>query len=66
MENAGSVKAQVGKAKKQACIYSYANNDDYMLGIADRLDILEVILPILFPNITCPLQMNSFISRIII
>ena len=43
----GRVKAQVGKAKKQACIYSYANNDDYMLSIADRLDILEVILPIL-------------------
>jgi len=43
----GRVKAQVEKAKRQTCVYSYANNDDYMLSIADRLDILEVILPIL-------------------
>ena len=50
----GRVKAQVGKAKKQACIYSYANNDDYMLGIADRLDILEVILPILISEYNMP------------
>jgi hypothetical protein len=46
MENAG--------AKKQACIYSYANNDDYMLSIADRLDILEVILPILISEYNMP------------
>lgn len=44
----------VGKAKKQACIYSYANNDDYMLSIADRLDILEVILPILISEYNMP------------
>lgn len=50
----GRVKAQVGKAKKQACIYSYANNDDYMLSIADRLDILEVILPILISEYNMP------------
>lgn len=31
-----------------------ANNDDYMLSIADRLDILEVILPILISEYNMP------------
>lgn len=45
---------QVEHAKDQPCIYSYANNDDYMLSISDRLDILEVILPILISEYNMP------------
>lgn len=41
------VTKQVEIAKADDCTFTYANNDNYMLGIADKLDILEVILPIL-------------------
>lgn len=47
-------KARVETAKKQTCIYSYANNDDYILSIADRLDIFEIILPILISEYNMP------------
>lgn len=48
------IKAQVEKAKQQVCVFSYVNNDDYILSIADRLDILEVILPILISEYNMP------------
>lgn len=41
------VTKQVETAKADDCTFTYANNDNYMLGIADKLDILEVVLPIL-------------------
>ena len=41
------VKKQVEQAKDQECPFAYANNDEYALGIADRLDILQIVLPIL-------------------
>ena len=50
----GYVKAQIEKAKKQECIFSYANNNDYLLSIADRLDILQVVLPILIAKYDMP------------
>lgn len=50
----GRMKAQVEKAKQQPCVFSYANNDDYILSVADRLDMLEVILPILISEYSMP------------
>lgn len=50
----GRVKAQVEKAKKQECIFSYANNDDHLLSISDRLDILQDVLPILVAEYNMP------------
>ena len=41
------INANVNKAKTEPCIYSAANNDEYLLSISDRLDILQVIIPIL-------------------
>lgn len=48
------MKGQVDKAKEQDDIFSYANNDDYLLGIADRLDILQSILSILIAEYNMP------------
>lgn len=42
------VTKQVEKAKKSEVIFSYANNDDYLLSMADRLDVFQRILPILY------------------
>lgn len=42
------VTKQVEKAKKSDTIFSYANNDDYLLSMADRLDIFQKVLPILY------------------
>lgn len=41
-------KKQVEKAKEQQDVFSYANNDERMLSVSDRLDVLQVVLPILF------------------
>lgn len=48
LENKSSrVSKQICAAKDAECTFTYANNDPYTLGIADRLDILQVVLPIL-------------------
>ena len=39
---------QVETAKSADNIFGYANNDDHLLSISDRLDILQTALPILF------------------
>ena len=49
---------QVETAKSVDNIFGYANNDDRLLSISDRLDMLQTILPILFtayhlPNTDC-------------
>ena len=59
------IKKRVEVAKTSECVFSYANNDDYTLGIADRLDILQVVLPILsttyqMPDSTCPNDFKQF------
>ncbi len=50
----GRVKKQVETAKEQQCIFSYANQDEYLLSISDRLDILNVILQILISQYKMP------------
>lgn len=47
------VTKQIETARAAECTFGHANNDDYTLGIADRLDILQVILPILSTSIIC-------------
>lgn len=59
------VKKTVETAKSAECCFSYANNDNYTLGIADRLDIIQVILPILsteyhMPDDTCPSDFKQY------
>lgn len=43
----GRIKANVSKATKQPCVYAFANTDEHLLSVGDRLDILQVIIPIL-------------------
>lgn len=50
----GRVKSQVEKAKKQSCVFTYANNDEYLLSVSDRLDLLGIILPILISEYELP------------
>lgn len=59
------VKKTVETAKAAGCCFSHANNDDYTLGIADRLDIVQVVLPILsteyhMPDDTCPSDFKQY------
>lgn len=59
------VKKQVEQAKDQECPFAYANNDEYALGIADRLDILQIVLPILttayhMPAATIPSNFKQY------
>ena len=41
---------QVETAKTKENIFSYANNEEHLLSVADRLDIIQAVLPILFSN----------------
>lgn len=50
----GRIKKQVETAKEKPCIFSYANEDEYLLSISDRLDILNAILPILISQYNMP------------
>lgn len=34
--------------------FSYANNDKYLLSVADRLDIIQAVLPLLLSNYNLP------------
>ena len=38
----------IEKAKKSEVTFSYANNDDYLLSMADRLDVFQNVLSILY------------------
>ena len=56
---------QVETAKSSAIIFEYANNNERMLSISDRLDILQTILPILFtaynlPDTVCPKDFKQY------
>lgn len=46
--------SRVDAAKKQPCIFTYANQDKYLLSISDRLDILNAVLPILISQYSLP------------
>ena len=56
---------QVETAKSSAIIFEYANNNERMLSISDRLDILQTILPILstaynLPDTVCPKDFKHY------
>lgn len=56
---------QVEKAKTAAVPFEYANSDDYLFSISDRLDIFQTILSILFanynfPDTICPLNFRDY------
>lgn len=48
------IKSQVEKAKEQPCIFTYANQDKYLLSISDRLEVLNAMLPILISQYSMP------------
>lgn len=59
------VTKQVESAKRKESVFTYANNDDHLLSVADRLDIMQMVLPILFneyqmPDITCPANFKDY------
>lgn len=59
------VSKQVQKAKSSVGVFEYANNDQYLLSIADRLNILQAILPILSKTYhmatdVCPLDFKQY------
>lgn len=45
---------QVETAKTKDNVFTYANNVEYLLSVADRLDIIQAVLPILFSNYNLP------------
>lgn len=47
---------QVKKAKSASVVFEYANNDEHLLSISDRLDIFQAILPII--SKTCHLSFD--------
>ena len=56
---------QIKAAKGAECTFTYANNNPYTLSVADRLDILQVVLPILnetyqMPNATVPHDFKQY------
>lgn len=56
---------QIEQAKAADIPFEYANNDDRLLSISDRLDIFQIVLPILFtaynfPDSTCPPNFKDY------
>lgn len=52
-------------ANKNGNVFSYANNDEHLLSVADRLDIIQAALSILFsnynlPNSLCPSEFKDY------
>lgn len=41
---------QVEAAKREENMFAYTNNEEYLLSVADRLDIMQIILPVLSSN----------------
>lgn len=59
------VTKQVKTAKSAVTIFEYANNDEHIFSISDRLEILQAILPILFttynlPDTVCPQDFKQY------
>lgn len=48
------VSNQIDTAQQAECTFTYANNGEYILSIADRLDILQTVLPILVEEYSMP------------
>lgn len=48
------VSSQIDTAQQAECTFTYANNGEYILSIADRLDILQAVLPILVEEYSMP------------
>ena len=48
------VSSQIDTAQQAECTFTYANNGEYILSIADRLDILQTALPILVEEYSMP------------
>ena len=51
---AARVSNQIDTVQHAECTFTHANNDEYMIGIADRLDILQTVLPILIGEYKMP------------
>ena len=56
---------QIEAAKASGNVFTYANNDNHLLGVADRLDIMQEVLPILFseyslPKTHCPSDFKKY------
>lgn len=56
---------QIEAAKASGNVFTYANNDNHLLGVADRLDIMQEVLPILFseyslPKAHCPSDFKKY------
>lgn len=56
---------QVETAKTKDNIFSYANNEEHLLSVADRLEIVQAVLPILFsyfnlPDSICPSDFKEY------
>ena len=49
------VETQIKAAKGAECTFTYANNNPYTLSVADRLDILQAVLPILNETYQMPI-----------
>ena len=59
------IKKQVETAKAEKNVFHHANNDEHLLSIADRLDMFQSILPILFDtyqlsNAICPSDFKQY------
>lgn len=59
------IRKQVEQAKSARGIFEYANNNEHLLSISDRLDIFQVVLPILsskynMPTDVCPLDFKQY------
>ena len=48
------VSSQIDTAQQAECTFTYANNGEYILSIAERLDILQTVLPILVEEYSMP------------
>ena len=48
------VSSQIDTAQQAECTFTYANNGEYILSIADRLYILQTVLPILVEEYSMP------------
>lgn len=56
---------QIETAKASGNVFTYANDDNHLLGVADRLDIMQEVLPILFleysfPQTYCPSNFKKY------
>lgn len=59
------VTKQVEKAKEAEVMFEYANNNERLLSISDRLDIFQTVIPILssdyhLPNVVCPADFKQY------